>query len=35
MPLPIHIDGEIFAYPKNDVREVTVTSLPAAIEVII
>lgn len=35
MPLPIHIDGEIFAYPKNNVREVTVTSLPEAIEVII
>jgi len=35
MPLPIHIDGEIFAYPKNNVREVTVTSLPEAIEVIV
>ena len=35
MPLPIHTDGEIFAYPKNNVREVIVTSLPAAIEVII
>ena len=33
-PLPIHTDGEMFAYPQDDVREVTVTSLPAAIEVI-
>jgi YegS/Rv2252/BmrU family lipid kinase len=34
-PLPIHTDGEMFAYPQDDVREVTVTSLPAAIEVIV
>ncbi|MCP4416591.1 MAG: diacylglycerol kinase family lipid kinase [Chloroflexi bacterium] len=34
-PLPIHTDGEMFAYPRDDVREVTVTSLPAAIEVIV
>lgn len=34
MPLPIHIDGEIFAYPKNNVHEVILTSLPAAIQVI-
>ena len=34
-PLPIHTDGEMFAYPHDDVREVTVTSLPAAIEVIV
>lgn len=34
MPLPIHIDGEIFAYPRDDVRRVTITSLPAALPVI-
>lgn len=34
-PLPIHTDGEMFAYPQDDVREITVTSLPAAIEVIV
>lgn len=34
MPLPIHTDGEIFAYPHDDVREVAITSLPAAIRVI-
>ena len=34
-PLPIHTDGEMFAYPQDNVREVTVTSLPAAIEVIV
>ncbi|RMG91763.1 MAG: diacylglycerol kinase family lipid kinase [Chloroflexi bacterium] len=33
MPLPIHTDGEIFAYPEDNVRRVTVTSLPAAIQV--
>lgn len=34
-PLPIHVDGEMFAYPKDNVRQITVTSLPAAIEVVI
>ena len=34
-PMPIHIDGEIFAYPKDNVKEVTITSLPAAIEVMV
>ena len=34
-PLPIHTDGEVFAYPQDNVREVTITSLPAAIEVIV
>lgn len=33
-PMPIHVDGEMFAYPKDNVRQVTVTSLPAACEVI-
>ena len=34
-PMPIHTDGEVFAYPQDNVREVTITSLPAAIEVIV
>ncbi len=34
-PMPIHTDGEMFAYPQDNVREVTVTSLPGAIEVIV
>ncbi len=34
-PLPIHVDGEMFAYPKDNVRQITVTSLSAAIEVIV
>ena len=34
-PMPIHIDGEIFAYPEDNIRSVTVTSIPKAIEVIV
>lgn len=34
-PLPIHTDGEIFAYPHDDVREVAITSLPQAIRVMV
>lgn len=34
-PMPIHTDGEVFAYTKDNVRQVTVTSLPAAIDVIV
>lgn len=34
-PLPIHVDGEMFAYPKDNVRQVTIQSLPAAIEVVV
>lgn len=33
MPMPIHLDGEMFAYPRDNVRQVTITSLPAAIQV--
>lgn len=33
MPMPIHIDGEVFAYPQDNVYQVTVTSLPAALRV--
>ncbi|MFO7538443.1 MAG: diacylglycerol kinase family lipid kinase [Chloroflexota bacterium] len=32
-PLPIHIDGEIFAYPRDNVRQITVTSLPQALQI--
>lgn len=35
LPLPIHIDGEIFAYHRDNVQRVTITSLPAAISVIV
>ena len=34
-PLSIHVDGEVFAYPKDDVHHVTVTSMPAALNVIV
>lgn len=33
VPMPIHTDGEIFAYAKDNVFQVTITSLPAAIQV--
>lgn len=33
MALPIHADGEIFAYLDDDVRHVTVTSVPAALTI--
>lgn len=33
-PLPIHIDGEIFAYPRDNVRQITVTSLPQALQMV-
>ena len=32
-PLPIHADGEILASFEDDVREVTITSLPGALDV--
>lgn len=34
-PMPIHTDGEVFAYPKDNVRQITITSLPAALEVVV
>jgi len=33
-PLPIHIDGEVFAYPDDNICRVTMTVLPAALQVI-
>ncbi|MCB8967595.1 MAG: diacylglycerol kinase family lipid kinase [Ardenticatenaceae bacterium] len=34
-PMSIHIDGEVFAYPRDNVRQVTVTSVPAVLRVIV
>jgi YegS/Rv2252/BmrU family lipid kinase len=34
-PMPIHLDGEMFAYPRDNVRRVTITSLPAALQVMV
>jgi diacylglycerol kinase (ATP) len=34
-PLPIHVDGEIFAYPHDAVRRVTINSLPQALRVMV
>lgn len=34
-PMPIHIDGEVFAYPQDEVHHVTLTSLPGAMKVIV
>jgi diacylglycerol kinase family enzyme len=35
LPMPIYLDGEMFAYPQDNVRRVTFTSLPAALTVMI
>lgn len=34
-PMPIHIDGEMFAYPHDGVRQVIITSLPQALRVMV
>jgi diacylglycerol kinase (ATP) len=34
-PLPIHVDGEIFAYPRDQIYRVAITSLPNALTVVI
>ncbi len=34
-PLPIHVDGEIFAFPDDDVRQLTVTSLAKALPIMV
>jgi diacylglycerol kinase family enzyme len=34
-PLPIHVDGEIFAFPEDDVRRLTVTSLAKVLPIMI
>jgi YegS/Rv2252/BmrU family lipid kinase len=33
-PLPIHVDGEIFAYPEDQIFRVTISSLPNALTVV-
>ncbi|MCA9932856.1 MAG: diacylglycerol kinase family lipid kinase [Ardenticatenaceae bacterium] len=35
MPMPIHVDGEMFSYPADGVQQVIVTSLPGAMKVIV
>ncbi len=34
-PMPIQLDGEMFAYPRDDVHEVSIVTLPAAIQVMV
>lgn len=34
-PMPIHVDGEMFAYSKDNVRAITIRSLPQAIRVML
>lgn len=33
--MPIQIDGEIYAWPEDDIHQLMITSLPAALEVIV
>jgi YegS/Rv2252/BmrU family lipid kinase len=35
VPMPIHIDGEMFAYPRDNVRSISISSVPAAIEIMV
>jgi YegS/Rv2252/BmrU family lipid kinase len=35
MPLPIHTDGELYAHPDDNVRQLTITTLPNALSIII
>lgn len=34
-PMPMYVDGEMFAYPHDSVHEVTITSMPAALQVMV
>jgi diacylglycerol kinase family enzyme len=34
-PMPIYVDGEMFAYPRDNVHQVTITSLPSAVQVMV
>jgi YegS/Rv2252/BmrU family lipid kinase len=34
LPLPVHVDGEIFAYHEDNVRRLTITSIPSSLTVI-
>ena len=33
-PAPMYVDGEMFAYPEDNIQQVTVTSLPKAIQLL-
>lgn len=33
--MPIYVDGEMFCYPRDDVHQVTITCLPAALQIMI
>ena len=35
LSMPIYVDGEMFAYPRDNVHEVTLTSLPGAVQVMV
>jgi diacylglycerol kinase family enzyme len=35
MPLPVHIDGEVFAFHDDNVRQMTVTSIPRALPIMV
>lgn len=35
LPMPIHLDGEMFAYPRDNVHEVTISTLAAALDVMV
>jgi YegS/Rv2252/BmrU family lipid kinase len=35
MPMPIHTDGEVFAYPQDNIHQVSIVSLPTAISVMV
>jgi YegS/Rv2252/BmrU family lipid kinase len=34
-PAPIHVDGEIFAYPEDVLQQITITCLPGALRVVV
>lgn len=34
-PMPIHLDGEMFAYPRDNVRQVSVAIIPAALQIML
>ncbi len=34
-PMPIHLDGEMFAYPRDNVHQVSIVTLPAAVQVMV
>jgi YegS/Rv2252/BmrU family lipid kinase len=34
-PLPVQLDGEMFAYPRDNVRQLEIVSLPAAVQVMV